>query len=120
MSRSEFRWNKKRKHYAYLFKDKSQVVLNILITTKPFIMRKGKISIRNVPLFRHPNPNYKGQYYIVPRKYADYFESFEIKVYKNWSFDKNDKRKVKRIKKNKKVGSQPYFSKSPTYSPVSW
>ena len=60
MSRSEFRWNKKRKHYAYLFKDKGDNRLNILITTKPIMIEKrrknGRLRITtNVPLFRHPN-----------------------------------------------------------------
>ena len=31
MSRSEFRWNKKRKHYSYLFKDVGQQKMNLLI-----------------------------------------------------------------------------------------
>lgn len=105
MSRSEFRWNKKRKHYAYLHKDKGSKRLNILISTKPFVLRKGKIHFKNVPLFRHPNPNYKGKFYLVPRNYIDEADCFEIKIYTKWSFDRNDKRKVKRIKNNKKVGS---------------
>ena len=102
MSRSEFRWNKKRKHYAYLHKDIGQKRINFLISTKPFVLRKGKIIFVNVPLYRHPNPKYKNQFYLVPRNYIDNLESFETKVYAGWTFDKNDKRKVKRIKKNKR------------------
>ena len=101
MSRSEFRWNKKRKHYAYLHKDIGQKIMNILISSKPFVFRKGKIVIINAPLYRHPNSKYRNQYYLIPRNYLDKFSSFDRKVYSNWKFDRNDKRKVKRIKKNK-------------------
>ncbi len=99
MSRSEFRWNKKRKHYAYLHKDDGEKRLNILITSKPYVLRKGKIQMINIPLYKHPN-NKEGQYYLVPRNYADNKNSFDNKIYK-WNWNKNDKRKVKRIKKNK-------------------
>ena len=101
MSRSEFRWNKKRKHYAYLHKDIGRKRINILITSKPVVLRKGRIVIINVPLYKHPNTKYKQQFYLIPRNYLDDAESFETKIYVNWKFDKNDKRKVKRIKKNK-------------------
>ena len=35
MSRSEFRWNKKRKHYAYLFKDVGVYCKNFLLHSNP-------------------------------------------------------------------------------------
>ena len=101
MSCSEFRWNKKRKHYVYLHADDGFKRLNILITSKPFVLRKGNVVMVNVPLYRHPNPNKEGQFYFIPRNYADNCDSFDEKEYKDWVFDKNDKRKVKRIKKNK-------------------
>lgn len=97
MSRSEFRWNKRRKHYAYLFKNKGRIVLNIVVTTKPFRLIKGKTKM-NVKLYRHPNPNCSKEAYLIPYVYLDEFESFYSKIYK-WRFDINDKRKVKRIKK---------------------
>ena len=40
MARSEFRWNKKRKHYAYLHKDRGSKRKNILITSKPIMIEK--------------------------------------------------------------------------------
>ncbi len=40
MSRSEFRWNKKRKHYAYLHKDIGKKRKNILLTSKSSIKTK--------------------------------------------------------------------------------
>lgn len=101
MSRSEFRWNKKRKHYAYLHKSKGTLIFNIIISTKPFVLRKGKISIRNISLYRHPDIKKKGNFYLIPRNYLDDIKSFSEKVYNKWNFDKNDKRKVKRIKKQK-------------------
>ena len=55
MSRSEFRWNKKRKHYAYLFKDIGRKRLNLLISSKPVMVgkknKKKKRFYKNVPLF---------------------------------------------------------------------
>ena len=56
MSRSEFRWNKKRKHYAYFHKDKGSLRRNILITSKPHVIKhkngKIKIVLNNVRLVR--------------------------------------------------------------------
>ena len=97
MSRSEFRWNKKRKHYACLFKDKGNLRFNIIITTKQNRIVKGKIKA-NIKLFKHPNPNCHKDVYVIPFVYLDSFLSFYEKVYK-WNFDINDKRMVKRIKK---------------------
>ena len=99
MSRSEFRYNKKRKHYAYLFKDLQDYRKNILITTKPIMKIHGK-NKRNVKLYKHPNPNLIKDVFIIPYVYIDDKNVFYPKVL-NWQFDKNDKRKVKRIKKKK-------------------
>lgn len=102
MARSEFRWNKKRKHYSYLYKDIGTKRKNILISTKSEVKsHKKNKSIKTIPLYRHPNTNKKGQFYLVPRTYADEIDSFDEHVYKNWKWDKNDKRKVKRIIKKK-------------------
>ena len=43
----------------------------------------------------------KGKYYAIPRNYVDFNECFSDKNY-SWDWDKNDKRKIKRIKKYKK------------------
>ena len=102
MSRSEFRYNKKRKHFAYLFKDIGSKRKNLLLSSKPIIVRlkKGKIKkTNNIPLYKHPNPNKNGQYYLIARIYIDDLFSFDDKIYRQWRFDKNDKRKVKRLKK---------------------
>ena len=125
MSRSEFRWNKKRKHYAYLFKDKGDFCINILITSKPHVIKhkngKVRIILRNVKLIRHPNKNKSGVFYVIPKNYLDEFKSFDERIY-NWSWDKNDKRKIKRIKKNKKVGydSTNWSGQSPTFINLSF
>ncbi len=102
MSRSEFRWNKKRKHYSYIHNDDGNKRINIVISSKPCVKRKGKVVIKNVPLYRHPNVNKDGQFYVIPRNYADDKDSFDGKVY-DWYWDRNDKRKIKRIKKNKHI-----------------
>ena len=104
MSKSEFRWNKKRKHYAYLHKDKGPLRKNILITSKPHVIKhkNGKIRIimDNVELAHHPNPSKDGVYYVIPKNYLDNIDSFDEKVYP-WKWNRNDKRKIKRIKKKK-------------------
>ena len=100
--RNEFRWNKKRKHYSYLYKHRGEYICNILITTKRFVVnKKNTIKYVNIHLIRHPNKNKKGDFYVIPRIYVDYKESFGDKSYP-WSWDRNDKRKIKRIKKMKR------------------
>ena len=58
MAISEFRWNKKRQHYSYLFKQLGDYRKNILLSTKPKVIdkRKNKEAI-NIKLYKHPNPN---------------------------------------------------------------
>ena len=109
MSTSEFRYNKKRKHYAYLFKTIGIKRKNILISSKPVMIEKKhkknrlktKITI-NIVLYRHPNPTKKGKYYVIPKIYIDDISCFDSFVLEKWSFNKNDKRKIKRIKRVKK------------------
>ena len=112
MSRSEFRWNKKRKHYAYLHKDLGEFRKNILLTSKPKVFRKknGKVKVvfNNVRLYAHLNPSKKNsadqfiEYFVIPKNYVDNISSFDEYVFQDWCFDKNDKRKIKRIKKQRK------------------
>ena len=108
MALSEFKWNKKRKHYAYVFKRKGIKRFNILISSKPIMVekqnKKKQRITNNIPLFYHPNHKKQGQYYLIPKVYVDNESSFDEKTYDDWAFDRNDKRKVKRIKKigNKK------------------
>lgn len=104
MARSEFRWNEKRKHYAYLHKDKGSLRKNILITSKPHVIKhkNGKIKnvMDNVRLIHHPNAKKDGVYYVIPKNYLDSANSFDEIVYQ-WKWNKNDKRKIKRIMKKK-------------------
>ena len=99
MSHSEFRFNKKRKHYSYLFKKKGVYFSNIILTTKPSRKHHGKEK-KNVKLFKHPNPNCYKTVYVIPFIYFDEEEDFYKKQLK-WNFHKNDKRIIKRIKKRK-------------------
>ena len=41
MSISEFRYNKKRRHYAYIFKKIGAARKNILISSKPLMIEKS-------------------------------------------------------------------------------
>ncbi len=101
MSRSEFRYNKKRKHYAYLFKDVGSKRLNIILSSKPF-RKEHKRMKKNVILTHHPNPNSNKQVFLVPIVYKDEIICFDSKVLK-WVFHRNDKRKIKRLKKYHKI-----------------
>ena len=56
MSRSEFRYNRKRKHYSYLFKDINNRRKNIILTSKPYRKEHKKLK-KNVKLFKNPNPS---------------------------------------------------------------
>lgn len=107
MSRSEFRWNKKRKHYAYLFKDLGDYRRNILLHSDPSIkvgwneIKQRHFCKNYIKLYRHPNPNktpYK-TYYVEKRICVDHKDSFDAIIYKKWRWNKNDKRKIKRLKK---------------------
>ena len=100
MSRSEFRYNRKRKHYAYLFKDYKDYKGNILLSTKPYRKWHNKTK-KNIKLYKHPNSNSKVQAYIISIIYIDHIDSFDLKKY-DWRFNINDKRKIKRIIHNKK------------------
>ena len=103
MSRSEFRMNKKRKHYAYLFKDLGEYRKNILLSTKSTIRWHKKLK-KNIRLSKHPNPTCNKVVYIIKKIYIDHKNSFDDKKM-NWRFDINDKRIIKRIKRGEiKVG----------------
>ena len=110
MSNSEFRWNKRRKHYAYIHKSVGTKRINILISSKPEMIekqnKKKQRITNNVPLYHHPNPTKQGQFYLIPHNYVDDVSSFDEETYDNWLFDRNDKRKVKRIKKRRKKKSR--------------
>lgn len=101
MTRSEFRYNKKRRHYSYLFKDVGNYRKNILLTSKQFRVHHKKIKI-NIRLYKHPSGKNNKEVYVIPLIYIDDIRSFDSKVL-IWNWDKNDKRKIKRIKKHKKV-----------------
>ena len=106
MARSEFRWNKKRKHYAYIFKDVGDRWKNILLHSDPFKIeglsqeKIKEIHRKYIKLYRHPNKNKPTEetFYVENRIYCDEKVCFDEHVYP-WNWDINDKRKIKRIKK---------------------
>ncbi len=101
MALSEFRWNKKRHHYSYLFKQLGNYRKNILISSKSDFLdkRKNKKS-KNIKLYKHPNSNSEKDAYIIPKIYVDHYSSFDERTY-NWAFHRFDKRNIKKIKKGK-------------------
>ena len=97
MSRSEFRYNRRRKHYSYLFKDVGSKRKNIILSSKP-VRKEHKRIKRNIKLYKHPNPKENKDVYLVPKVYLDKSDSFDKKR-EGWKFHPNDKRKVKRLKR---------------------
>ena len=110
MARSEFRWNKKRKHYAYLFKDCGDYRKNLLIhSNKSFEKcsnhKEQKLfRQKHTRLCKHPNSKKESidSYWIENRIYVDHKTSFESRIYK-WNWHLNDKRKIKRLKKGRRT-----------------
>ena len=101
MARSEFRYNRKRKHYSYLYKDVGSRRKNIVLSSKPYRKEHRKTK-KNIRLYKNPNPNNENRSYLVPKIYVDDVESFDERKLK-WKFQPNDKRKIKRIQKKKNV-----------------
>ena len=99
--RTEFRYNRRRKHYSYIYKQKGDYRYNLLMSSNEYIRRKNKIIGRNVPLYKHPNPNKPNEKsYIMTRRYVDHKNDFGP-VKKNWFFHIFDRLKIKKIKKGK-------------------
>ena len=95
MSISKFRFNKRRKHPSYVFKEKNNKYHCIIITHSKTTKSKA-----NIPLYKNPQREKKKQAYLVPKIYKDE-KSFYGKKINNFSFHKFDKRKVKHIKEHK-------------------
>lgn len=106
-----FKFNKKRKHYAYVYTVKNGWCFNILLTTKGESINKKhgkKIVIKNIRLYKHPNSSSKLDVVFIfnHAPYVDRIEVFDNKIL-NWKWDPNDKRKIKRFKKYSK--NKKYF-----------
>ena len=104
MTRTEFRYNKKRKHYSYIYKFKGDDRYNLLLSSKPKreVKKNGKKKyIDNARLTKHPNPNKPNEKsYLMTKRYIDDKNDFG-KQSKNWLFSPIDRIKIKRIKKGK-------------------
>ena len=104
MSISEFRYNRRRKHFSYIFGKNGNSRKHILISSKSkrkIKNKNGKYKVKdNVKLFKHPNPLKKDDSYVIPDILYDDISTFD-EVKKTWKFHKYDKRKIKRIKKGK-------------------
>ena len=104
--KDKFRYNKKRKHYSYIFKIKNGYCSNILLTTQSESTHRkhGKTKIiRNIKLYKHPNSRKDNVIVFIYNHppYVDAMESFDNKKL-DWKWNVNDKRKIKRMKKYKK------------------
>lgn len=104
MALSEFRYNLKSKHYAYIYGSKGLYRKNITISTKPYYKEKLKNGSykyhKNIRLYKHPNSNSNKEVYLIPKRKLTHKDKFYKRKLK-WKFHIFDKRKVKRIIKNK-------------------
>lgn len=102
--KTEFRYNKKRQHYSYIYKFSGNNRHNLLLSSKSTrkVKKHGKTKvIKNVKLIKHPNPNKPNEAsYLMVQRYVDDKDDFDYKI-NNWSFDPMDRIKIKRIKKGK-------------------
>lgn len=102
--RTEFRYNRKRKHYSYIYGFKGDYRQNLLLSSKPIRKSKkhGKTKIyKNVELIKHPNPNKPTEKsYLMNKRYLDHKDDFDYLLY-SWRFDSQDRLKVKKVKKGK-------------------
>lgn len=110
MSLSEFKWNKKRKHYAYIFKKCGDYRKNLLLHSEQGLKKcrtekeKQRFYRKHTKLYRHPNPNKEidSRYFIENRIYTDHKTSFDNRYYL-WKWHPNDKRIIKRLKKGRRT-----------------
>ena len=104
MALSEFRYNKKRKHFSYIFGRKGNLRKNLLLTSKPIKKikrKKGKyIEKKNVKLYQNPDPNDYSDSYVIPKVYCDDESSFG-RLKSNWRFHTYDRLVIKKIKRGK-------------------
>ncbi len=94
MAISIFRYNRRRRHPAYIFKNKNGMYYYISLTHAP-----SWRNYINHKLYKNPNPNDPENSYVIQRVFSDSYRSFG-RTYRNWRFDRNDKRMIKRIKKS--------------------
>lgn len=98
MRKSEFRFNRRRKHPAYVYKEVNGKYYSILITHAKQTRNK-----KNIELHQNPNPKDSSKAYLIKSVVSDKTSSYD-KPKRGWFFNRNDKRKVKRIKKaNRRV-----------------
>lgn len=103
MNKKYFGYNKRRKHYAYVYDSDGNLRNNLLLSTKPVvkITKKGKTRfVDNEELYKHPNPNYKpknknDKVYLVKRKYVDNKDNISVRP--GWFFHEKDIPKVEKI-----------------------
>ena len=104
MSKSEFKYNKKRKHYSYSHKK-----CGVKEEKHPYFFKtickkeqkgKGKDNSKKYSSASSSKSKKRRSILCYSKNYLDDSESFDSIQY-NWCWDRNDKRKIKRIKKLK-------------------
>ena len=98
--REEFRYNKRRGHYSYIYDEDGDNRKNLLLSTKPTRKTKSggkEYSAKNIKLDKHPNPNSNKDVWVMTRRFVDNKKAFSKNAYKNWKFTKSDKMKIDKI-----------------------
>ncbi len=98
MAISEFRFNKRKKHPAYVFKKKKDKYYSLTITHSPKTRNR-----KNIKLYENPSPEDKRAAYVVKKVAKDNVKSYDKKPLPGWKFHTYDRRNIKRLKKNKKI-----------------
>ncbi len=98
MAISEFRFNKKRKHPAYVFKQKDGKYHSLTITHSKKHKKKN-----TQKLYKNPSPKDTSDAYVVKKVVKDDISAYGKKPLKNWGFHTYDRRNIKKLKKGKKV-----------------
>ena len=91
--KAHFRFNNKRKHHAYVIRERNGIYDNVLLSSKEY--DKGR---RNIPLIKNPNPKSAASSFIIDKIYSDEIFFFDKKEHKDWSFHPLDLEKIKRFR----------------------
>lgn len=100
MRKQEFRYNKRRGHYSYIYEEDGDVRKHLMLSTKDSqkVKRKGNVYIvKNVKLDKHPNPKSNKNVWVMTRRFVDKKNAFDKNARKNWKLTKSDKTKVEII-----------------------
>lgn len=96
-NRNEFRKNKKSGHPAYIYAKVGNEFIYLGLTHSEITQ-----GVKNIQLEHSPNPKETETVFVRPKSEKLKENKFSKQQYKNWSFTKNDQKKIDKIKKRTK------------------